>query len=313
MSNLSKIVATALVILALILGVFAFRLARQPAPAPAPPAAPVQQAAPRIDVVVAARAIAAGTVIARQDLRTERWQAAPAQAHNDVQALVGQSVRVDLAAGEPVLDSTLMRGIAGYLVPGERAVTIAVDDISGAAGRIRPGDRVDVFFSLPRGNEVDGTQSRLLQSRLRVLAFGGESIDGPVPGTPTDKDAANRGRPNAPARQAILAVPVEQVNELLLASRSGAVQLALRAPQDDAAPDTALFAAREPVLSGKPGLTAAQRERLDTGINRAFAGDSLPALSGPAPAPVRVAAPSGRGASRTIEVVRGGERETVRY
>ena len=319
MSSISKIVAIVLVVLALILGVFAFRLARQPAPAPVPAAESnqAQQTAPQADVVVAARAIAAGRPIAGQDLKTERWQVAPAQAHKDAAPLIGKHVRRDVAAGEPLLESALMRGIATYLAPGERAVTIPIDEVAGAAGRIRPGDMVDVFFSLQRGNEVVGTQSRLLQSRVKVLAYGDDSVDGPPPGTSEEKEAGNRGRTNAPPRQAILAVPVEQVNELLLATRSGALQLALRAPQDEAAPDTTLFATREPVLPGRTGLTAAQRETLGDSINKAYAGDSLPALSGtaPAPTPVRTASPAsgGGGPARTIEVVRGGERETVRY
>lgn len=314
-SNISKIVAVVLVALALILGVFAFRLARQPAPA-APPAAsaPSEQPDARHEVVVAARAIAAGQAIAAGDLKTERWPVAPALAQQDPRALVGRYVRVDVAAGEPVLESALSRGIAAHLEPGERAVTVAIDEVAGAAGRIQPGDRVDVFFSLARGNEVQGTQSRLLQSRVRVLAYGDDSVDGPVPGAPQRAEPNSRGRAQATPRQAILAVPVEQVNELLLASRSGALQLALRAPEDEDAPDRALFPEREPVLAGKPGLSPEQRAVLAAGINRAYAGDSLPSLSGPPPAPpVRTAARAGGGSSRTIEVVRGGERETVRY
>ncbi|MEI2415644.1 Flp pilus assembly protein CpaB [Orrella sp. JC864] len=318
MSNISKILAAALVLLALILGLFALRLARQPAP---PPESAVQRQAepqqpqPSVGVVVAARAIEAGRQLTAEDLKVEQWQLAPALAHRDPQPLVGEYVRVALGAGEPVLQSALMRGLSAYLEAGERAVTIPIDEVVGAAGRILPGDRVDVFFSLARGNEVQGTQSRLLQSRVRVLAYGGDSLDGPVRAQ-DEGEAANRGRnPPAAPRNAILAVPVEQVNELLLATRSGTLQLALRAPEDTQLPDKELFAERAPVLTGRPGLSSEQRARLDEGINKAYAGDSLPALSGPAPAaaPVRTAARPASGGQRSIEVVRAGERENVRY
>lgn len=321
MSNISKILVVVLVVLALLLGLFAFRLARQPA-APAPVAAtdsqPAAQPVPTVDVLVAARAVAAGQALVEQDLKIEGWQVAPGQSLRSAQDAVGKHVRVALAPGEPVLDSTLMRGLATYLEEGQRAVTIPIDEVVGAAGRIMPGDMVDVFFSLERGNEVQGTQSRLLQSRVRVLAYGEASVDGPPPGSQdADAKARNGNRPGS-ARQAILAVPVAQVNELLLAARSGALQLALRAPGDAQLPDQTLFATRAPVLAGKPGLSTEQRALLDDDVNKAFAGDSLPALSGPVatppPAPVAARpAGGGGGGGRSIEVIRAGERESVRY
>jgi len=317
MSNLTKIAAVILILMAALLGVLAINVARKPArpPAPAPVAstpAPRPPAQPMHDVVVAAKAVAAGQVLTAGALKVVQWPVLPSQGYGKVDAVAGEHARIDIAAGDPVLAGMLMRGLAKYLSDGERAVTIPVDEVVGAAGRVQPGDYVDVFFTLERGSEVSGTQSRLLQSRVRVLAYGAQSLDGPPPG----QDERTPARSGAtPVRNAMLAVPIGQVNELLLATRNGKLQLALRSPDDGSVPDVALFPTRQPVLSARSGLSPEQREQLQLAANQAYAGDSLPQLSGPQPAtpPKAPRAVASGGSGRTIEVVRGGERETVRY
>jgi len=314
MSHFTKIAAVVLILVAALLGVLAFNLARKPAPRPAPVAdAPQPRPQALHDVVVAAKAVPAGQPIAADALKVEQWPARPARAFDRIDAVAGERARIDIVPGDPVLQGMLAAGLAKYLKEGERAVTIPVDEVVGAAGRVQPGDYVDVFFTLDRGSEVSGTQSRLLQSRVRVLAYGAQSLDGPPPGQ--EERPAGRGGAAAAPRNAMLAVPIGQVNELLLATRSGKLQLALRAPDDEGAPDVALFPERLPVLSARPGLSPEQREQLKLADNQAYAGDSLPQLSGPQPSapPKAPRAAAGGGSSRTIEVVRGGERETVRY
>jgi len=265
------------------------------------------------DVVVAAKAVAAGETLTADALKVAQWPVMPSRGFDRIEAVAGEHARIDIAAGDPVLAGMLMRGLASYLKDGERAITVPIDEVVGAAGRVQPGDYVDVFFTLERGAEVSGTQSRLLQSRVRVLAYGVQSLDGPPPGQ--DAAAPVRGSAPAPVRNAMLAVPIDRVNELLLATRNGKLQLALRSPADAAMPDVALFPERQPVLSARPGLSPEQREQLRLAANQAYAGDSLPQLSSPQPAaPAKAArAASAAGTGRTIEVVRGGERETVRY
>ncbi|WP_459614881.1 Flp pilus assembly protein CpaB [Bordetella sp. 2513F-2] len=303
----------ALVLLALVLGYLAYRLAVRPAPLP-PPVTAVEQVAPpprTYPVVVAARPIAAGERIDAAALEIERWPTLPAAALPAVDGLVGETARLDIAAGQPVTQALLVRGLARYLQPGERAVTIPVDDLSGVQNRVQPGDRVDLFYVVERGIEVAGTQTRLLQSAVKVLAYGMNSVDGPS--ASEDKPAAGqRGSPAA--RNAVLAVPVERVNELLLASRSGRLQMALRAPEDAAQPDPALFPPRLPVLAARPGLTPEQQARVRDPVNQAYAGEALPQLAGPAPvqeARPRPASPAGTG--RSVEVVRGDAVQQVRY
>lgn len=316
MSTMVRVLALALFLLAAVLAALAFYMAqRTPAVAPvpaAPVAAPAQ--APqeaRQAVMLAARDLAPGTTLQAADLQTGYWTQTPASAYAGTGQLVGQTLRLPVRAGEPLLAGMLATGLAQSLQPGERAVTIAVDEISGAAHRVQPGDFVDVFFLLDKGGEVADTQARLLQSRLRVLAYGTQTVDGPA----AEDKAREPGR--SAGRTAMLAVPLGQVNELLLAARSGRLQLALRAPQDAAQPDPGLFPQRPAVLAARAGLAADARARLDEPVNRAYAGAGLAALAGAQPAgpagtakPVRAPAAA---SMRTVEVLRGDRAERVPY
>ena len=261
MSSLSKIIAGVLLAAGLVLAFVAWQLASAPsAPAPVPsgpvataPATPAEPPAKRYPVVVAAEPIPAGTRIdADKMLKVDQWQVALSGGYSSPTPLQGAYVRVDVAAGDPLLPGMLAQGLGRQLKPGERAVAIAVDEVVGGGNRIAPGDLVDVFFMLEKGVEVQGGQARLLQSQVRVLAYGASSVDGP------EEKSALPGPPGQPARTAVLAVPVEQVNELMLASRSGRLQLALRPVGDDGKPDTQLFARRGAAGAAGPDARAAR-------------------------------------------------------
>ncbi|WP_017524512.1 Flp pilus assembly protein CpaB [Pusillimonas noertemannii] len=317
MNPVLKSIAVLLVLLAAVLGVSAYRIASRPAPVPAaapPPAATRIEPAPRDEhtVVLAARGMAAGTVLEPDDLRLEQWPVAPAQGFGRTEAVVGGVLRFDVAAGQALTDPMLVQGLATYLRHGERAINVALED-SAMLQHVQPGDMVDIFFTLGKDEETGSTQSRLLLPRARVLAYGAKSVDGPEPDTKAP--SANRGAQAAP-RSATLAVPLEQVNDLLLATRNGKLQLALRAPSDDARPDATLFPDTRPVLEGRAGLTTVQRQRLTLPENRAYAGDSLAQLAASETAAQRRGNPvptTPRQSSRSVEILRGGQSERVHY
>lgn len=331
MNHALKIVAGLLIVLAVALGLLAYRLASKPAPAPAPAPAATNSAtsappaaAATYPVVVAAKSLAAGASLTADAVKVAHWPVSPAQGFQDSASLVGQRLRFDLGPGEAVTQAMLMQGLATHLKTGERAVTIALDEISGAANRIAAGDLVDVFFTLGRTgsgdeSEIAHTQSRLLLPAVRVLAYGEDSVDGPLSGSAAEApDARSQARPGK-ASHAMLAVPLEEVNGLLLAVRSGKLQLALRSPEDAAMPDSALFAARTPLLQERKGLTAGQRAQLAQAENRAYAGNSLSDVSGAksvkaAPrTPARAPSFSPPPRPRTVEVIRAGKTEKVPY
>ncbi|HEY0297373.1 MAG TPA: Flp pilus assembly protein CpaB [Bordetella sp.] len=319
----AQIAAVLLIVIAVVLGVLAWRLSQRP---PAPPAPVViastrnEPSRPTVPVVTAAKPIASGSRIEAGALTVEQWPMRPAQGHATLEGLVGQYVRLDISQGQPITDALLVKGLSTHLKPGERAVTIPVDEVSGVQNRVQPGDTVDLFYVVERGSEVPGSQTRLLQARVPVLAYGMQSVDGAPPTEDNGKPSASRNNAPPPApRNAVLAVPVEKVNELLLAARSGRLMMALRSPQDTDVPDPTLFTPRQAVLIARPDLTQEQKDHLKDPINSAYAGDDLPQLAGPAtpkpdaqpkPKPIK---PRGKGAGGSIEVLRGSETQTVHY
>jgi len=277
-------------------------------------------------VVVAAKPLPAGEAIPADAQRVERLTINPAGAFQDASAASGRVPVLDLAEGTPVMENQLVSGLALRIGEGERAVAIKADEVMGVGNRIQPGDFVDVFVSLKSdGKDVDRSQARLLLSRKRVLAFGNASVDG-LPSKAVDKAAAQQAQRAEPARTAVLAVPVDEVNRLTIGDTSGKLLLALRNPTDMSEPDPKLFAdlptALQPALpkSGEP-----RRATLE-GIDRAQAGLTAADLvtggkgvSGrPQASEVRAAAsaPRAAGSSRgglQVEVIRGDRSETLNY
>ncbi|MEJ0004679.1 MAG: Flp pilus assembly protein CpaB [Pararobbsia sp.] len=144
MVNLTKIFAGLLIVVAVLLGLFAWMLSRHPAPRPV--AAPV--AAPTFPVVVAAHGVPAGQALKSDDLQLTHLALNPPGAYADVNTLVGRIPLADIGQGSPIVETNLLAGLAGRLAPGERAVAIKVDELAGVGGRVRPGDTVDLFMLL---------------------------------------------------------------------------------------------------------------------------------------------------------------------
>lgn len=338
MLRFSKILAVVLVLLALALGVYAWMLSRQPVTRPpvstaatAPADKPVE---PTYPVVVAAKPLAAGQPIAADAVRVVQLTVRPADAFQNVTAVTGQIPVYDLGEGTPLLASQMATGMALRLQPGERAVAIKADEVLGVGNYVRPGDYVDVFFTLKSdGKEVDRTQTRLLMPRKRVLAYGEASLDALPPddgaaatneaqaGSPAlARPRSNNTNRRTQARTVVLAVPVEDVNRLALAETIGSLQLALRHPTDTSEPDPTLFAALPPALQPQPPKPGTTRGPL-AGIDRAVAGLTKPDLVAGGAANARratVAAaggarPTARPAGTPVEVIRGDRRDTIRY
>jgi Flp pilus assembly protein CpaB len=121
---------------AVLLVLAACLVARQAAPPPAETAG----------VVVAARDLTAGHVLAAEDLRTVRLPAdvVPTGTVGRVPALEGRWVVVDIPAGLPLVDGVLDADRFGIRAPaGTVAVPIRLADAAVAA-LLRPGDRIDL-------------------------------------------------------------------------------------------------------------------------------------------------------------------------
>lgn len=145
--------------------------------APAAEAA-AQPTGPR--VLVAKRALTAGTIITADALGFQPWPSELVQdayfidGEADMNELIGTVVRFPVTAGEPVTQGSLVspgdRGfLAAALGPGMRAVTVPVSENTGVAGFIFPGDRVDLVLTQDVRGEGEGASLKTAETVLRNL------------------------------------------------------------------------------------------------------------------------------------------------
>jgi pilus assembly protein CpaB len=194
-----------------------------------------QAAAPQlVDVVVAKKAMKYGDRFTRDDLEVIKWQAdkVPEGAFSFVVAPQGgetpantvffegetrpRAVLRSIEPFEPLLAKKITEpgvdaGITANLSPGMRALAISVDVSSGVSGFLRPGDRVDIYWT---GTANKREVSKLIQSAIRLVAID-QSAD------------ADRSEETQIARTVTVEATSEQVAGLALAQQSGRLTLVL--------------------------------------------------------------------------------------
>lgn len=224
------------------------------------------------------------------------------------QDVIGAVIIAPIKSGQPISRSQLLLPgqdgfLAAVLEPGMRAASIAVDAVSGNAGHIFPGDRIDLILTQTLSKHRVRTQlaeqwaSETILENIRVIA-----VDQDMRADLTQRDGANHV-----ARTITLEVWPEDAEKVALASGLGKLSLSLRSllVQEDAASAAVAMSPLEPLAAGtaKP-INQSSERRAPT-----WAGDVslvLKAASQPEAAqPVR--APS-----RGIKVFRGKETEDVR-
>lgn len=129
-----------------------------------------------------------------------------------------------LLAGEQVLSSRLVfedskSGLSYKISPGHRALTISVGTVSGVAGYILPGDKVDVVLTIDvdEGDKTI-TVTSVIATNLKILAVGQYTVE--------------QGKEQLIVDSVTIDTPVEQVNTLIQATEKGSVRLVLR-PSDE--------------------------------------------------------------------------------
>ena len=191
----------------------------------------------RVSLLVAARAVQAGTLLKPEDLASREVPAEdlPADALRDSpearMEMVGAMVRRTLAQGDVLrLDAVLRPGengfLAAVLAPGMRAVTVGVDAVTGTAGLIWPGDRVDLILT-QAFDENDIAPARRVAgeavlSAARVIAVDRHLVQGMQPGAIGDSLRETN-------RTVTIEVTPDQATRVAVASRLGRLSLALRA------------------------------------------------------------------------------------
>jgi pilus assembly protein CpaB len=155
-------------------------------PAPAAVAQAPKPTGPQ--VLVAKRALPVGTIMTADAFGYQPWPEELVEKAYFIQGdgggdplkdLIGTVVRNPITAGQPITQGSLVspgdRGfLAAALGPGMRAVTVQVNDITGVAGFVFPGDRVDLLLtqSVTSGESDDAPlrASETIIRNVRVLA-----------------------------------------------------------------------------------------------------------------------------------------------
>ena len=113
-------------------------------------------------VMVAATDIAPGTPLTEELISTKEVPAQFLPANpllrEDLAYYLDQPVSGSIDAGDMILTSDFVvaevaRTLSARVPTGERAMTMAVDAISGVGGLLQPGDRVDILGTFPVGQE----------------------------------------------------------------------------------------------------------------------------------------------------------------
>ncbi len=192
-------------------------------------AVPAVQDVETLPVFVVKEDVPLGSVLDAEKLKLENWpkDKVPAGVLGKLEDIEGRRPRTKLFAGEPVLDVKLLSkgesagGAAVQIPQGYRSVPVKVDEVSGGAAMILPGDRVDVLVYARESKEIRTTMTKTILQDIKVFA---------VDSTWTLESDEN-GQSIRAKTISLLLTP-EQTERVMLASELGKIRLALRSPTD---------------------------------------------------------------------------------
>lgn len=197
----------------------------------------------------------------------------------EARELSGAVMRKLLVAGEPLTRADVIFAsapgfLSAALKPGLRAISVAIDEVSGSSGLIQPGDYVDLILiqtSSENGQEADPSRAvggETIVKQVRVIAVGSTFLV-PEKG-PTEA--------NSRARTVTLEVTQRAAEVVAVASRMGSLSLILRS-----------FATTDPGEAGNraagPVVVADEGEAPEA--QPIWAGDVSRMLAGRTPATAR--------------------------
>lgn len=215
-----------------------------------------QAIVPTTQVYVVTRQLGYGERLAPADVQAVRWPAdfVPFGAFTALEDIFPQgdeelrTVLRTMEQHEPLLATKVTApgedaGVASRLAQGMRAFSMRVDVVAGVSGFLRPGDRVDVYWTgAGRGGE---SVTRLIRSNVQIIAI--DQI--------ADED---RNNPTI-ARTITIAAPPQEIAALTQAQASGSLTLALVGINDETEAETvefsrdALLGEREEVAEAPEG------------------------------------------------------------
>jgi pilus assembly protein CpaB len=233
-----------------------------------------------VQVLVAERDLPTGTILKADHLRWQPWPETSLQesyivrqTNQNVNGYTGSAIRRGISAGEPILQTKLLKPgdagfLSGVLAPGKRAATVKVNAETGTAGFILPGDRVDVMLTseVQHPNESGGRDKKVVSETIlqdmRVLAI--------------DQTLDDLNEQTRLGSTVTLEVTPREAQELAVAKQLGGISLVLRSLSRDPESDETTtarngtepdpFARQRRILVAKQNLPAGMLLR-DTDLN----------------------------------------------
>ncbi len=192
---------------------------------------------PTVEVFVADRALKYGEELTAADVRTVSWPEntipegtftaeEPLFADGDEKRYVLRAMEKDEAVMVvKVTEPGEEAGLTSRLERGMRAFAIKVDVASGVSGFLRPGDRVDVYWTgrVGNGNNNSGDFTKLIEAGVQLIAI--------------DQTAAGDVDQTIIARTVTVAARPNQVATLAQAQSTGRLSLSLVGAEDDTIAD----------------------------------------------------------------------------
>ncbi len=293
MQNFFKLAA--LLVVAAI-GAFALRAlfiaASRPGPATPPPTARIRVAADDLpDGLLLRDADLAWKTVPRNQIPQGALVEDAPKAGGADNDLKGDLLRHAVPAGTPlgptdVISPSAPGFLAAALKPGMRAISVAIDDVSGNAGLIEPGDYVDVLLT-QQISEAKGApppperavESETIVEHVRVLAVGSAFR------RPND----DKAEPNTRARTVTFEVTPRKAEVVTVGAHLGTLSLALRS-----------FATRDRHASST-------EEAAEPRTPPVWAGDVSRALHAVTPTSAGKAGAAGGAVSRPVVIYRGSK------
>jgi len=173
---------------------------------------------------------------------------APANERMDkLETAIGRVTAKAIPKNAPVLLSMLAPegtrpGMVGRIPSGYRAVSVKIDEVSGVAYQMQPGDWVDVIVVMDIDAGSKGkkeTIAEVILQHIQVAAIG----------YGTNPESEANPSKMKPAKSATLLVPEEEVPKLHLAGTRGKITLAMRG-EDDQSQNTPAVAYGSEIMRG---------------------------------------------------------------
>src|SRR3954471_2995321 len=131
-----------------------------------------------VKVVVTKTDITPGSPLKPEDLTLAQIEAdkAPATSFNSVDQVAGRVSEALMVKNQPVVEAMLAptgsgSGLQALVPPGQRAITMEVNEFSGVAGLLQPGCRVDIIATINEDNN-GGQVAKTIVQNVKVTAVG---------------------------------------------------------------------------------------------------------------------------------------------